>query len=64
MMNCGAASCLVNEDLVRGLEEKIRQNRQFTIISLSLHFLKFHCHFVTKFCLINVSFGNCVHTLC
>jgi len=27
-------------------------------------FLKFHCHCVTKLCLINSSFGNCVHTVC
>ena len=24
-------------------------------------FLKFHCHFSTKFCLIILSFGDCVH---
>ena len=29
---------VVNEDLVRPFEEKIRENRQFTITSLSLHF--------------------------
>jgi len=29
---------LVNEDLVRAVEGKIRENRQFTITSLSLHF--------------------------
>jgi len=29
---------VVNEDLVRAVEEKIRENRQFTIMSLSLHF--------------------------
>ena len=29
---------VVNEDLVRRFEEKIRENRQFTITSLSLHF--------------------------
>ena len=29
---------VVNEDLVRTVEEKIRENRQFTITSLSLHF--------------------------
>jgi len=28
----------MNEDLVRAVEEKIRENRQFTITSLSLHF--------------------------
>jgi len=38
--------CVVNEDLVHAVEEKIRENRQFTITSLSLHFLKFHGHFL------------------
>jgi hypothetical protein len=29
---------VVNEDLVRAMEEKIQESRQFTISSLSLHF--------------------------
>jgi len=29
---------VVNEDLVCAVEEKIRENRQFTIMSISLHF--------------------------
>jgi len=29
---------VVNEDLVRAVDEKIRENRRFTITSLSLHF--------------------------
>jgi hypothetical protein len=29
---------MVNEDLVRAVEEKIQENRRFTISSLSLHF--------------------------
>ena len=29
---------VVNEDLVRAVEEKFRENRRFTITSLSLHF--------------------------
>ena len=29
---------MVNEDLVRAVEEKIRENRRFTITPLSLHF--------------------------
>jgi hypothetical protein len=33
----GAAD-LVTEDLVREVEEKIQENRRFTISSLSLHF--------------------------
>jgi hypothetical protein len=32
---------VVNEDLVRAVEEKIQENRQFTILSLSLYFLHF-----------------------
>jgi hypothetical protein len=31
-------SYVVNEDLVRAVEEKIQENRRFTILSLSLHF--------------------------
>jgi hypothetical protein len=27
-------------------------------------FFEFHGHFFTKYCLINLSFGNCVHTAC
>jgi hypothetical protein len=29
---------VVNEDLARAVEEKIQENRRFTILSLSLHF--------------------------
>jgi hypothetical protein len=29
---------VVNEDLVRAVEEKIQDNRRFTILTLSLHF--------------------------
>jgi hypothetical protein len=29
---------VVNEDLVRAVEEKIQENRQFTVLSLSLDF--------------------------
>jgi hypothetical protein len=29
---------VVNEDLVRAVEEKIQENRRFAILSLSLHF--------------------------
>jgi hypothetical protein len=34
----GPADSLWNEDLVRAVEEKIHDNRRFTISSLSLHF--------------------------
>ena len=55
---------VVNEDLVRAVEEKITENRRFTITSLSLHFTQIHGHFFTKLCLVNLSFGNCVHAGC
>jgi len=55
---------VVNEDLVRAVEGKFRENRRFIITSLSLLFLKFHGHFFKKLCLINLSFRNCVHTRC
>ena len=38
MMIDGASDRLVNEDLVRAVEEEIRENGRFTITSLSLHF--------------------------
>jgi hypothetical protein len=50
---------VVNEDLVRIVEEKIQENRQFIISSL---FHKFHSHFFTQLCLINFVFRNCVHS--
>ena len=34
---------VVNEDLVHAVEEKIRENRQFTIMSLSLRFPQISC---------------------
>ena len=34
---------VVNEDLVHTVERKNRENRQFTILSLSLHFPQFSC---------------------
>jgi hypothetical protein len=49
---------VVNENLVRAVEEKIQENRRYTISSLSLYFPKFHGHFFTKFCLINSVFRN------
>jgi hypothetical protein len=39
---------VVIEDLVCAVEDKIHENRQFTISSLSLHFLQISCHFFTK----------------
>ena len=59
----GVWSCrlsVVNEDLVRAFEERIRENT----IHHYIIFLKFHCHFFMKLCQIKLSFGNCVHTGC
>ena len=39
---------MVNEDLVHAVEEKVRENRRFTIMSLSLHFHRFHGQCFTK----------------
>jgi len=44
--------------------EEVRENKRFTITSLSLHFLKSNVHFFTKLCLINLSFRNCVQNWC
>ena len=55
---------VVNEDLVRAFEEKIRENRQFTITSLSLHFPQISLSILQEMCLINLGFGNCEHTVC
>jgi hypothetical protein len=56
---------VVNDDLVRAVEEKFREKIQFTITSLSLlFFVRFHGHFFTILCLINFSFGKCVHAGC
>jgi hypothetical protein len=41
---------LLNEDLVRAVEEKIQENRQITISSLSLHFLFLHEILSYKLC--------------
>jgi histone-lysine N-methyltransferase SETMAR len=50
---------VVNEGLVRALEDKIQEDdspfRHFPCI-----FHKFHGHFFTKLCLKNFVFGNCV----
>jgi len=39
---------MANEDLVHAFEEKIRKNVQFTITSLSLHFLQISLSVVVK----------------
>jgi hypothetical protein len=52
---------VVNEDLVRTVEENIQENRRFTISSLSLHFPQISLSIFTKYCLTNFVFRNCVH---
>jgi hypothetical protein len=54
---------VVNEDLVRTVEEKIQENRRSTLSSFSCIFYKFHGHFM-KLCLINFVLGNFVHAGC
>jgi len=56
----GSRLSVVNEGLVRAVE-KIRENRRLAITHFPFIFLKFHSHFLKKLCLINLSFGNCVH---
>jgi hypothetical protein len=55
---------VVNEDLVRVLEEKSQENRRFTICHFPCIFHKFQGHFFTTLCPINFVFGNRVHTGC
>jgi transposase len=38
----------VNEDLVHAVEEKIQENRRFTISSLSLHFPQIACGIIVS----------------
>jgi hypothetical protein len=47
---------VVNEDLVGALEDKIQENRQFTISSLSLHFPQMLRSLFMKLCLIKFIF--------
>ena len=44
---------LADEDIMRVVEEKIRENRRFTMTPLSLRFPKFQVQFFMKFCLKN-----------
>jgi len=55
---------VVNEDLVRAFEEKIRDTDDSPLHHFPCIFLKFHGYFFTKLCLVKLSFGNCVHTVC
>ena len=56
-MICVAADFLLWMQLKKRLERTdISPLRHFPCI-----FLKFYCHFSTKFCLIILSFGDCVH---
>ena len=52
---------VVNKDLVRAVDEKIRENRRFTITSFSLPFPQISRSLLHEIlCLVNLSFGNCV----
>jgi len=55
---------VVNEDLVRAFEEKIRDNRRFTITSLSLHFPQISWSLLHQIVSVRVKFqkmyANCV----
>jgi len=52
---------VVNEYLVRAVEEKIIENRRFTITSLSLHFPQISWSLLHDIVSDKLSFGNCVH---
>jgi len=47
---------VVNEDLVHAVEEKLRENRQFTITSLSLHFPQISLSLLHKILSDNLKF--------
>ena len=55
---------VVNEDLVRAVEEKIRENRRFTITSLSLHFPQISWSLLHEIVSDELKFRKCVHTGC
>ena len=55
---------VVNEDLVRAVEENIRENRRFTITSLSLHFPQISQSLLHEIVSDKFSFRNCVHAWC
>jgi hypothetical protein len=52
---------VVNEDLMRAVEEKIQENRRFTISSLSLHFPQISRSLLHEIVSDKLRFGNCVH---
>jgi hypothetical protein len=54
---------VVNEDLVRAVEEKIQEDDS-PLLHFPCIFHKFQDHFFTKLCLINFVFRNCVHVGC
>ena len=55
---------VVNGDLVRAVEEKLERTGDSSLRHFPCIFLKFQGHFLTKLCLMNVNFGNCVHAGC
>jgi len=55
---------VVNEDLVCAFEGKLETTDDSPLHHFPCIFLKFHGHFFTKLCLVKLSFGNCVQTVC
>jgi len=55
---------MVTEDLVRAVEEKIRENRRFTITALCLHFPQISRSLLHEIVSDELSFGNCVQAGC
>ena len=55
---------VVNEDLVRAVEEKIRENGRFTITSLSLHLPQISRSLLREIVSDKLKFRNCVHAGC
>jgi len=49
---------VVNEDLVHAVKEKVRENRRFTITSLSLHFHQISLSLLHKILSDNLKFGR------
>ena len=55
---------VANEDLVHAVERRLERTDDSPLRHFPCIFFTFHGHFFTKLCLINLSFGNCVHAGC
>ena len=62
LWSCGLS--VVNEDLVHTFEEKIRENRWFTIRSLSLHFPQISLSLLNEIVSDKLKFRKFLHTGC